>query len=57
MWHATYAQGNRDNSELLVLESQIDNLTLDPSFRHNLCFKCPNGLWKPILDIYILRYF
>jgi hypothetical protein len=24
-----------------------------PSFSHNLCFKCPNGSCKPILDIYI----
>jgi hypothetical protein len=26
-------------------------------FDHNLCFEYPNGSWKPILDIYILRAF
>jgi hypothetical protein len=37
--------------------SHIANLTLDPSFGHNLCVKCPNGSCKPILDIYVLRSF
>jgi len=35
----------------------IDNLTLDPFFGHNLCFKYPNGSCKPILNIYISRTF
>jgi hypothetical protein len=35
----------------------IDKLTPDPSFGHTLCFKCPNGSWKPILDIYIPKDF
>ncbi len=39
------------NSWLLVVESQIDNLTLDLSFGHNLCFKYPNGSFEPILDM------
>ncbi len=26
---------------------------LDFSFDHNLCFRCPNGSWEPILDIYV----
>jgi len=40
-----------------VIGGQIANLTLNPSFGHNLCLKCPNGSFKPILDIYVLRYF
>jgi hypothetical protein len=31
--------------------------TFDPSFGHNLCFKCPNGSCKPISDIYVSKYF
>jgi hypothetical protein len=42
---------------LLVVDSQIDNLTFDPSFGHNLCFKYPNGSCEPILDIYVSRAF
>jgi hypothetical protein len=37
--------------------SQIGNLTPDPSFVHNLCFKYSNGSWKPILNIYVPRIF
>jgi hypothetical protein len=48
MWHATYMQVNRGDSQLLVVGSQINNLTPDPSFGHNLCFKYPNGSCKPI---------
>jgi hypothetical protein len=55
--HATYMQGNRSNSRLLVIGSQIANLTPDPSFGLNLCFKCPNGLCKPILNIWVPRTF
>jgi len=40
-----------------VVESQIANLIPDPSFGHNLCFKCPNGSCKPILNIYVPRAF
>ncbi len=57
IWHATFIQGNREDYRLLVVGSQIDNLTLGPSFSHNLCFKCPNGSCEPILDIYISRDF
>ncbi len=53
MWHATCTQGNQGDSQLLIVESQIDNLTPSLSFGHNLCFKCPNGSCKPILDIYV----
>jgi len=47
----------RGDSQLLVVGSQIDNLILDLSFGHNLCFECPNGSCDPILDIYIPRVF
>jgi hypothetical protein len=43
MCHATFTQINRGDSRLLVVGSQIGNLTLGPSFGHNLCFKYPNG--------------
>jgi len=48
MLHTTFTQGNRVNSWHLVVRSQIG-----PSFGHNLCFRCPNGWCKPILDIYV----
>jgi hypothetical protein len=51
MWHTTYTQGNQGDSWLLVVKNQIVNLTIDLYFGHNLCFKCPNGSCKPILDI------
>ncbi len=41
------------DSRLLVVGSQIANLTPDPSFCHNLCCRCPNGSCKAIFDIYI----
>jgi hypothetical protein len=28
-----------------------------PSFGHNLCFRCPNEQYEPILDIYVPRAF
>jgi hypothetical protein len=33
------------------------HLTLDLSFNHNLCVKCPNGSCMHILDIYVPRAF
>jgi len=48
MSHATCTQGNRSDSWLLVVESQIVNLTLGLSFGHTLCFRCPNGRCEPI---------
>jgi hypothetical protein len=53
MWHATFTQGSRVDSQLLVVGSQIANLTPSLSFGHNLCLKCPNESWEPILDIYV----
>jgi len=46
-----------NDSGLLVVRSQIDNLTFGPFFGHNLCFNYPNGSYKTILDIYVLRSF
>jgi len=57
MLHATWTQGNQGDSWLLVVRNQIANLTPDPSFGLNLCFRCPNGSWELILDIYVLRSF
>jgi hypothetical protein len=51
MWHATYTQVKQGNSRLLVVGSQIGNLTFDLSFGHKLCFKYSNGSCKPISDI------
>jgi len=55
MWHATCMQGNQGDSWLLVVKSQINNLTFSPSFGHNLCFKYPNGSCELILDIYVSK--
>jgi len=57
MSHATCTQGHQVDSRLLVVNIQIANSTFDPSFGHNLCFKCPNGWCKPILNIYVLIVF
>jgi hypothetical protein len=56
-WHTTCTQGNQGESWLLMVRSQIDSLTHGPSFRHNLCFKFPNGSCELILDIYVPRDF
>jgi hypothetical protein len=51
--HATWTQGNQVNFWLLVVGSQTTNLTIGPSFGHKLYFRCPNGSYEPILDIYV----
>ncbi len=43
-------QGNWVDSRLLVVGSQITNLTPDLFFGHNLCFRCPNGSCELILE-------
>jgi hypothetical protein len=53
MSHTACMLGNRGDSQLLMVESQIVSLTLSISFDHNLCFKCPNGQCKRILYIYV----
>jgi hypothetical protein len=57
IWHATWTQGNWVDSRLLVIGNQITNLTCDLSFGHKLCFRSPNGLRDPILDIFVLITF
>jgi hypothetical protein len=57
MSHAICTHRNRVDSRLLVVGSQIANLTPNPSFGHNLCFRCPNRRCEPILDIYVPRSF
>jgi hypothetical protein len=57
MLHAICTHGNRVASQLLVVSGQIANLTPDPSFGHNLCFRCSNGRYEPSLNIYIPKSF
>jgi hypothetical protein len=57
MQHATFTRVNWGDYRLLVVRSQIANLTPNPSFSHNLWFKYPNGSCKPILDINVPRSF
>ncbi len=57
MSHAPCSQVNWVDFRLFVVGSQIYNFTPGPSFGHNLCFRCPNEQYKPILNIYVLRSF
>jgi hypothetical protein len=57
MLHASFTRGNQSDFGLLVVDSQIGDLTFGPSFNHNLCFICPNVSCEPISDIYVLRNF
>ncbi len=57
MLHSTCTHRDQVDSRLLVVRSQTTSLTPSLSFDHNLCYKCPNGSCKAILDIYILRPF
>jgi len=57
MLHTTYMQGNRGDSWVLMVKSQIANLISGPFFDHNLCVKCPNESCEPILNIYVPRAF
>jgi hypothetical protein len=51
--HFTCTHWGRVESWLLVVGSQIVNLTPNLSFCHNLCCKCPNDSCKLIFDIYV----
>jgi hypothetical protein len=51
MLHIVYNQVNRVDSPLFRVGSQIDFFHPDPSFGHNLCFRCPNEQCELILDI------
>jgi len=55
--HSTFTYQGWVDSRLLMVGSQIANLTPDLSFCHNLCCKCPNGSSEPIFDIYTSIYF
>ncbi len=55
--HFIYMHWYRVDSRLLMIGSQIGNLTLGPSFDHNLCCRCPNGSCEAILNIYTSRPF
>jgi hypothetical protein len=57
MSHSQSARRGRVDSRLLVVGSQIANLTPGPSFAHNLGYKCPNGQCEAIFDIYVSRAF
>jgi hypothetical protein len=57
MLHATYMQINKADSWLLMIGSQIGNLTFHPSFGHNFLFKYSNGTCECILNIYNTRTF
>jgi hypothetical protein len=47
--HSTCTHRNRVVSQLLMVKSQIANLTSGSSFCHNLCCRCPNGSTRPFL--------
>jgi len=49
--HSFCRRQERVNSRLLVVGSQIANLTPGLSFAHNLGCRCPNGSCEAILDI------
>jgi hypothetical protein len=55
--HFTCTHRDRIDSRLLMVGSQIANLTHGLSFDHNLCYRCPNGSCEAILDIYTSRPF
>jgi hypothetical protein len=55
--HSPCTHQNRVDSQLLVVKNQTASLTPRPSFDHNLCGKCSNGLCEAILDIYTSRPF
>ncbi len=55
--HFTCTHRDQVDSRLLVVGSQTGNLTPGPSFKHNWCYRCPNGSCEAILDIYASRPF
>jgi hypothetical protein len=55
--HSNFSHRGRVDSRLFVVGSWIVNLTLGPSFDHNLCYRCPYGSCEPIFDIYTSRPF
>jgi len=55
--HFQFGGREKVDSRLLVVRSQIANLTSGLSFAHNLGDICPNGQCKAIFDIYASRPF
>jgi len=55
--HSQFGRREEVDSRLLVVGSQIDNLTPGPSFADNLGCRCPNGQCEAIFDIYVSRPF
>ncbi len=55
--HSLRRRWEEVDSRLLVVGSQTDSLTPDPSFSHNLGCKCPNGPCDAILGIYASKPF
>ncbi len=55
--HSRIGHREEVDSRPFVVGSQIGNSTPDPSFGHNLCFRCPNEQCEPILDIYAPKAF
>jgi hypothetical protein len=57
LFHSTYMHRRWVDSWLFMVRSQIANLTMGPSFCHNLCWRCSNGPCKLIFNIYTLIAF
>ncbi len=57
MSHFQIGCGEKVDSRLLLIGSQIAGLTPGPSFTHNLGCRCPNDQCEAIFDIYALRPF
>ncbi len=57
MSHIVIGRREEVDSWLLVVRSQIANLTPSPSFVHNLGCRCPNDQCEASLDIYTSRTF
>jgi hypothetical protein len=55
--HSTCTHRDWVDSRLLVIGSQITNLTPGLSFDHNLCCRCPNGSCEAIFDTYSSKPF
>jgi hypothetical protein len=51
MLHTVIGHRKEVDSRLLMVGSQIVNLTPGPSFAHNLGCRCPNGQCEASLDI------
>jgi hypothetical protein len=55
--HSQFGGREEVDSRLLVVGSQTANLTPGLSFAHNLGYRCPNGQFEAIFDIYASRPF